>query len=802
MISKFRLWLFLLPIMSTSCNLAEPKNPGNGAGDYQWPALTLQSSPLAELNSQNFSQYTIDLNAYSYKIIVISNYTETLSCMDPAWWHDAVMYEVFSPTFNDGALPTSRLDYLKDMGFDGIWTTPIFDSPSEHGYDATDFYHVKESMGGNTAFSTYVSEAHSRGLKIVLDLALNHSGNQCQWFIDSALKQNGKEDWYIWTNAGADLTAWTSPVNSYVNAWRDTSLNSNEKYYSVFGEIHPDLNLRNPHVTQELRNVARFWMEHMDVDGFRLDAVRYLIETGPGSGGLDTAETMQWLIDFQTYLNSIKSDAYTVAEVWADFWTMGQYYVSGIPSRQEFNFPFCYAWSISLTNETNSVVNDMIQNWKPGFTPWHYYASMTDNHDYAIGYSNHRILDFLGNNIRKAKLLAALQLTFPGTPYIYYGSEIGMTKGPENSDAAKRAPMDWDQVAVQSADPDSLLNTYRNLIALRKKYSGLRRGDIRLIANHDPQIISYIRPGNDVTLLYIANLSSTNIRSYLDFTGSGLSSTGHYPLMQVYGDQTTVLNPKDLAYDWYLKQTNLARADALNDELLSYPTNYTYVDGVGDITVFTISTYTNLVSSKVVLEVEMAEMINSWSGSHGFDHTCSVIYFQKPSSTSTNTNFWSFSRDWRSELFYKPESGWDFCVIASGNGAALYGPDSTNLLIGLEHHGSTLTKTIRIEVPGSVLGLDNSGNISGWKVVLFSQDWEDWGYGSVTPESPISPACPWPGGYRGIAQTNVLSEWNYQALDMNWDTETAIIDMLGNSTTNTCIVRWINMPDSEWLVIP
>ncbi len=793
---KIALLLILFILCYSACDPAIV-NPG-GNQTYPWAPLRLQSHDLPSVSATNVSSYRVDLNAHSYKIIVISNYTEAQFNNDPGWWHDAVVYEVFTPQFNNGALPTSRLEYLDELGIDAIWTTPIFDSPTEHGYDVSDYYQVKPSMGGNAAYDDYVEQAHSRDIKIILDMVINHAGNQNQWFIDSALGLNGKKDWFIWTNKATDLSAWISPMDPSNAIWVSTALNANEYYFAIFNKIQPDLNLKNPEVVQEMKNIAYYWLINKKADGFRLDAVRYFLENGP-SGMVDSPDTIQFLIDFQSYLESIKPQVYTIGEVWDGMYAYWNYWNSGKSCQQLFNFDFKYALTTDLNNGNANTLRDMFANWKPSNSDWYDYGQFLDNHDWTYGNLN-RITDQLGNDPEKDRIAAAITLTSIGTPYIYYGTEIGMSRGPQYDDAAKRTPMEWDTVTEQCPDPSSLLNTYRSLIHLRKKYQALRRGQQKNIPSSDSRVYSFIRTGTGASVIVVANLSDTNVSSYLNLSAVGLSGSTVYQPVQVLGDERPVLNPENTLNSYYSADLYTSLSDPFDDEMLLYPTNYTYVDGVGDIRHLDVYTLTNQLSSRLRFEVTMEEMVNSWSGTHGFDHTCIIIYMQKPSSSSTTTKFWSFSRDWRSELFYDAVSGWDYCVVASGNGAAIYGPDSTNKIQAIDHGGNVNTKKIWIEIQDSVLGVSD-GDYSDYRFVLFTYDWEDWGYGQITPENPNTLVNGFFGTYRMIAQTNTLSEWNYQALDLNWDSETLILDMLGTSPTNLGHIRWEPMPDSEWITL-
>ena len=208
----------------------------------------------------------------------------------PSWYHRAIGYEVFVRSFQDsdgdgiGDLQglTSRLDYLNDgkpggddLGIDLLWLMPINDSPSYHGYDVSDYRKLNPQYGTDADFTALLTAAHARGIRVVMDLVLNHSSKQHPWFQASAAGTN-KQDWYLWSDVAM---SWKQPFGNSLS-WHASG---KRWFYGVFADSMPDLNYTNPAVTAEMTDVAQGWLDR-GVDGFRLDAVRYLVETGPGAG--------------------------------------------------------------------------------------------------------------------------------------------------------------------------------------------------------------------------------------------------------------------------------------------------------------------------------------------------------------------------------------------------------------------------------------------------------------------------------------------------------------------------------------
>lgn len=453
----------------------------------------------------------------------------------PRWWHDAIVYEIWPRSFQDAdgdgngdfAGMIARLDYLKTLGVDAIWLTPVFEAPSYHGYDFQDFYAIERDYGTMADFERFVAESHKRGIKVILDLVLNHISDQHPWFQASARKVPGYEDAFIWRDTRPEGwgQAWsTTPNPAAVWHWNETR---RAYYYGAFGSSQPDLNLRNPAIVNELDAAAEFWLKK-GVDGFRLDAVRYVIEDGPIPGQADTAGTLAYWTRFAERVRRIKPDAMLVGEAWAPLEITGRYRDGGKGLDSAFDFDFGNIVIAILKPETERRADfgtvgtaDVSQRrdslWanlrqRAAAAPMDYFAAFLTNHD------QNRIMHTLGGDTAKAKIAASLLMTSPGTTYLYYGEEIGLSQYQVGEDRYRRAPMQWTEdktagfnssgrnwidlppprgyrgeqgewwkkywkqqrgkgvsVAAQDAAPDSLLNHYRRLIAVRKANPALSR---------------------------------------------------------------------------------------------------------------------------------------------------------------------------------------------------------------------------------------------------------------------------------------------------------------------------------------
>lgn len=380
------------------------------------------------------------------------------------WWQDAVFYQIWPRSFydsnSDGAGDfngiKTKLPYLADLGVDAIWLTPIFEAPSYHGYDFTEFYAVERDYGTLADFKQLVADAKAKNIRIILDLVINHISDQHVWFKQSAAGVAPYKDYFIWRK---DLPtegwgpAWDSSKTDPKVVWHFNE-ERQEYYYAAFGASQPDLNLKHPDVVQEMKNMAKFWLD-TGVAGFRLDAVRYAIENGPGAQA-DTAETIAYWQDFSSYVRSIQPDVMLVGEAWADLPVAAKYYGDGKALDAGFDFEFGYKVlellqsqggvkaEFGTMQQQNSDKGELLQaNYAAraaAGVPMGYFSPFLTNHDQPrLGWQ-------LQGNQAKAKLAAAMLLSSPGSTYLYYGEEIGMTQASDAEHIQRRAPMLWQNI--------------------------------------------------------------------------------------------------------------------------------------------------------------------------------------------------------------------------------------------------------------------------------------------------------------------------------------------------------------------
>ena len=445
---------------------------------------------------------------------------------------------------------TSKLDYISDMGFNGIWLMPIMPSPTYHKYDTTDYNTIDPQYGTLEDFQNLLVECKKRDIKLIIDYVLNHTSAKHPWFIEAVAYLEGLAK-------GEEPDMKECPSVGYYHFVKNTDkrkgyhkAGSSKWYYEcVFWDQMPDLALENPDLRAEIEKNAKYWLE-MGVDGFRLDAVKeyYSGETSKN------IEVLQWFCD---YVKSISVDAFIVGECWDESRVIANYYQSNIISI--FNYPLAQYNGIIAsavrklgTASAKSYANALIELDKKyrESNPNYIDAPFISNHD------NTRVSAQLGNNENQMKMAAGMLLTMNGSPFVYYGEEIGMNSRGDK-DENKRLPMQWsatdasgmtkpprgaDQVDQMFApldeqlkDPLSIANYYRRALRLRNENPEIARGELSLIDTLIDKNICAVRKvyeGSEIVIIYningeaadvdlkLASIENIDIRGYLTVDGS------------------------------------------------------------------------------------------------------------------------------------------------------------------------------------------------------------------------------------------------------------------------------------------
>jgi oligo-1,6-glucosidase/alpha-glucosidase len=475
------------------------------------------------------------------------------------WWQKTVVYQIYPRSYKDSTGNgigdirgiISKLDYIEDLGVETIWISPFFSSPQQdHGYDIKDFRSIDPDYGSMDDVDNLIKSIHERKMKIVLDLVLNHTSIEHPWFIESASsKDNFKRDWYIWRNGKKPCgkeppNNWKSIIGG--SAWRYYE-NTDQWVYYHFLPFQPDLNYRNPDVKEEMFNIMRFWLDK-NIDGFRLDILHsiyedeklrnnpfsFFINSDKNSAyffqkhryDLNLPETYDFTLELRKIIDKYTPERFLVGEVFGSIEGLREYYG---PDNNGLNEVFLFEFTTNaLPFNLKKVIKTIrkIEDILPfPYTPTYVYG----NHD------RDRYLSLLNGDIRKAKLLATMQFTLRGVPFIYYGEEIGMenvkfklktSEDPIGRKYAKfpypqiskliglsltrdccRTPMQWNgepnagfsrdkeaipwlkvsdnakkvNVELETNNIDSLLSVYKKLLKLRKENVSLQEGRFEFI---------------------------------------------------------------------------------------------------------------------------------------------------------------------------------------------------------------------------------------------------------------------------------------------------------------------------------
>jgi len=474
----------------------------------------------------------------------------------PSWLHGATCYEVFVRSFYDsdgdgiGDLEglTAKLDYINDgdprsrrsLGARCIWLMPIAESPSYHGYDATDYYRVEHDYGTNDDFKQFAAAAHKRGIRVLVDMVLNHTSSEHPWF-QAALRDTASpyRAWYRWSATKPNEKGpWGQEV------WVKSPVRD-EYYYAVFWSGMPDLNYETSAVREEVKKIAHFWLAEMGADGFRLDAVPYLMEDGGRLAG--SPGTHALLHEYATYVKSVRRDAYTVGEVYDSIGAQLPYY----PEQLDSYFAFEMADSIIAAVRGGSAKGLLAPVLRLQYdVPANRWSSFLRNHDQP------RTRTELGGDMARARVASFLLLTLPGVPFVYYGEEIGMTG--TKPDERIRTPMQWSgapnggftpgkpweaaqpdslttNVEVEDGDPLSLLSLNRTLIQLRATNTALAVGELVPLTASNDAVAAYLRRDADHVVLVVANLGNVVLRGVSLASALSPLPSGRWRLRGLFG---------------------------------------------------------------------------------------------------------------------------------------------------------------------------------------------------------------------------------------------------------------------------
>ncbi len=506
------------------------------------------------------------------------------STTDPLWFKDAIIYELHVRAFADSNADgigdfqglISKLDYLQELGVTCLWLLPFFPSPlRDDGYDIADYVNVNPSYGTLDDFRQFLAEAHARNLQVMIELVINHTSDQHPWFQRARLapKDSPDRNMYVWSDTdkkfeGVRIIFTDTEKSNWT--WDEVA---QQYYWHRFFSHQPDLNFDNPRVMHEVLTAMRFWLD-MGVDGLRLDAIPYLIERD-GTSCENVPETHVKIKEIRAVIDAEYDNRLVLAE--ANMWPadVRPYFGDGDECNMAFHFPLMPRIYMALRQEDRLPITDIMAQTPaiPDNCQWGLFLRnhdeltlemvTDDERDYMnLAYAadtrmrinvgiRRRLAPLMDNNRRRIELLNSLLLSFPGTPIMYYGDEIGMGDNIYLGDRnGVRTPMQWNSdrnagfskavpaklyfpvimdpiwgyqainVEAQQSDASSLLHWTRNMIALRKIFQVFGRGTLEFLHPENRKVLAYIREykettatggeiadGHSETVLCVANLS-------------------------------------------------------------------------------------------------------------------------------------------------------------------------------------------------------------------------------------------------------------------------------------------------------
>ncbi len=536
------------------------------------------------------------------------------------WYKDAIIYELHIKAFydsnNDGIGDfkglLQKLDYLQDLGVTVIWVLPFYPSPlKDDGYDIADYYKINTNYGSTDDFQQFLNEAHSRNLKVITELVINHTSDQHPWFqrARKAPKGSPEREYYVWSddpNKYKDVRIIFQDFEPSNWSWDPVA---QQYYWHRFFHHQPDLNFDNPLVQEEIFKILDYWCA-MGVDGFRLDAVPYLYER-EGTNGENLPETHAFLKRLRRHIDEHYPGTCFLAE--ANMWPedAASYFGDGDECHMNYHFPVMPRMFMAVQREDRYPITDIFDQ-TPEIPETCQWAIFLRNHDeltlemvtdeerdymYKVYAKDpkarinlgirHRLAPLMDNDRRKIELMNSLLFSLPGTPVIYYGDEIGMGDNFYLGDRdGVRTPMQWSpdrnagfsatnpqrlylpviidpqyhyetvNVETHRANTSSLFWYMKRMINMRKRYRAFGRGDFQVVDVDNPKILAFTRTYEDEILLIVVNLSKysqaaeLDLHNYAGYTPMEAFSKNPFPTIKETNSYLLTLGPH--SYHWFV----------------------------------------------------------------------------------------------------------------------------------------------------------------------------------------------------------------------------------------------------------
>src|SRR6202167_2210896 len=501
---------------------------------------------------------------------------------DELWYKDAIIYQLhvkaFADSNNDGigdfAGLTEKLGYLQELGVTALWLLPFYPSPGrDDGYDIADYGDINPDFGTMKDFRRFIVEAKRRGLRVITELVINHTSDQHDWFKRARRSdpKSSARNWYVWSDTDQKYQGTRIIFTDTEKSNWTWDTEASAFYWHRFFSHQPDLNFDNPRVVSALVQVMKRWLD-TGVDGFRLDAIPYLCERD-GTNNENLPETHAIIRQFRAELDAYAKGKVLLAE--ANQWPedVQEYFGKGDECQMAYHLPLMPRIYMAIAQEDRFPITAILRQTldTPVNCQW---ALFLRNHDELTlemvtdverdylwsTYANdprarinvgirRRLAPLMDNDRRKIELMNSLLLSFPGTPVIYYGDEIGMGDNIHLGDRnGVRTPMQWSpdrnggfsradpavlvlptnmdplyghaavNVEAQSRDPHSILNWTRRMLAVRRRHPALGRGSLSALYPKNRKILAYLREYEDETILCVANVAHSSQAVELDLS--------------------------------------------------------------------------------------------------------------------------------------------------------------------------------------------------------------------------------------------------------------------------------------------
>lgn len=508
--------------------------------------------------------------------------------MEKHWWQKSIVYQIYPRSFNDtngdgiGDINgvTEKLDYIKELGADVIWLCPIYSSPNDdNGYDISDYYNIMPEAGTMADLEGLIKEADKRGIKILMDLVVNHTSDEHYWFVEAKKsKDNPYRDYYIWSDPSEDGGVPNDLRSTFSGSAWEFDEASQQYYLHLFSKKQPDLNWENEKMRNEIYDMMNFWIDK-GIAGFRMDVIE-LLGKKPFEGITENGPKLHDYLQEMNRKTFGKKDLLTVGECWGANPDIAKKYCGN--DRNELSMVFQFE-HINRRGDKWHPCDVKLTDLKQIFNKWQ--TAMYNNGWNTLFWNNHdtpRVVSTFGNDsneyrVLSAKMLAVMMYSLQGTPYIYQGEEIGMTnvrfesiddyrdvesinmynerfsQGCTQEEIMKsiylsgrdnaRTPMQWNdsknagfsdakpwievnenytQINVKNSldDKNSIFNFYKKLIALRKQYDVFPYGTFKLLLPDNEKICAYEREYNGESIKVVCNYSADSVDLNMDTSGT------------------------------------------------------------------------------------------------------------------------------------------------------------------------------------------------------------------------------------------------------------------------------------------